>query len=59
LGYNWATLSLGDINTEIWSSRLGVGSKADNLAMLKKIVTKSKGVKTDANWQNLLRKAMA
>jgi hypothetical protein len=26
-GYNWATLLLGDINTETWSSRLGVGRK--------------------------------
>jgi hypothetical protein len=32
-GYNWATLSLGDINTETRSSRLGVGRKADNLAL--------------------------
>jgi hypothetical protein len=34
---NWATLSLGDINTEIWSSRLrggGVGLKLDDLALL-------------------------
>jgi hypothetical protein len=31
-GYNWATLSPGVINTEVWSSRLGVGSEADNLA---------------------------
>jgi hypothetical protein len=31
-GYNWATLSLGDINTGTWSSRLGVGHKADYLA---------------------------
>jgi hypothetical protein len=26
-GYNWVTLSLGNINTETWSSRLGVGSR--------------------------------
>jgi hypothetical protein len=32
-GYNWATLSLGDINTETLSSRLGVGRKADDLAL--------------------------
>jgi hypothetical protein len=45
-GYNWATLSLGGINTETWSSRLGVGCKADDLAQLKKIiVTKSRKVK--------------
>jgi hypothetical protein len=32
-GYNWATLSLGDIHTEIWSSRLGIGLKAEGLAL--------------------------
>jgi hypothetical protein len=32
-GYNWAILSLGDINTETWFFRLGVGSKPDNLAL--------------------------
>jgi hypothetical protein len=26
-GYNWATQSPGDINTETWSSRLGVGAQ--------------------------------
>jgi hypothetical protein len=26
-GCNWATLSLEDINTEIWSSRLGLGAR--------------------------------
>jgi hypothetical protein len=29
-GYKWATQSPGDINMEIWSSRLGVGRRADN-----------------------------
>jgi hypothetical protein len=29
-GYNWATLSPGVINTETWSSRLGVGHGANN-----------------------------
>jgi hypothetical protein len=38
-GYNWSTLLLGDMKTEIWSSRLGVGCKDENLA-LKNIVTK-------------------
>jgi hypothetical protein len=28
-----STLSLGSINTETWSSRLGVGRKADALAL--------------------------
>jgi hypothetical protein len=30
-GYNWATLTSEVINTEAWSSRLGVGCEADNL----------------------------
>jgi hypothetical protein len=29
-GYNWATLPLWDINTETWSSRMGVGRGANN-----------------------------
>jgi hypothetical protein len=29
-GYNWATQSLGYINMETWSSRLGVGRGADD-----------------------------
>jgi hypothetical protein len=29
-GYNWTTLPLGDINTETWSSRVGVGCGANN-----------------------------
>jgi hypothetical protein len=46
-GYNWVTLFLGDINTGNWSSRLGVGSKADDLAVQKKnAVSKSKDMKT-------------
>jgi hypothetical protein len=32
-GYSWATLSLGGINTEAWSSSLGVGREADNLTL--------------------------
>jgi hypothetical protein len=28
-----ATLSLGDINTETWSSRLRVGGKTDDLSL--------------------------
>jgi hypothetical protein len=32
-GYNWATLSLGNMNTNTWSSRLGVGHKTDDLYM--------------------------
>jgi hypothetical protein len=29
--YNWATVSHGDINTDTWSSRLGVGRRPKNL----------------------------
>jgi hypothetical protein len=29
-GYSWATLSLGDVNSETWLSRLGVGRGANN-----------------------------
>jgi hypothetical protein len=29
-GYNWVTQSPGDIDMEIWSSRLGVGRGADD-----------------------------
>jgi hypothetical protein len=47
-GYNWATLSLGDINTETRSSRLGVGHKDDGLALqIKNIIAKSKEMKTE------------
>jgi hypothetical protein len=34
-GYNWATLSRGDINIETRPSRLGVGRKANNSALKK------------------------
>jgi hypothetical protein len=48
LRYNWTTLSLGYINTKTWSSRLGIGCKADNLALNKIIVAKSIDVKANA-----------
>jgi hypothetical protein len=32
-GYSWVTLSLGVINTEAWSSRLGVGRWTNNPAL--------------------------
>jgi hypothetical protein len=35
-GYSWANLSPGGINTEAWSSMLGVGREADNLALQKR-----------------------
>jgi hypothetical protein len=41
-GYNWVTLSLWDINTGTWYSRL-------KTLLCKKIVTKSKEVKTRCN----------
>jgi hypothetical protein len=39
-GYNWATLPMEDINTEAWSSRVGVGRGATTLPCKKKIVEK-------------------
>jgi hypothetical protein len=32
-GYNWVTLSLADINTEDWSSKLGVGTRFITLSI--------------------------
>jgi hypothetical protein len=43
-GYNWATLSLGDINTGTLSSRLGFGHKADDCSVKKIIAAKYKEV---------------
>jgi hypothetical protein len=48
-GYNWATLSLGYINTVTWSSRLGVGRRADEYVLKKYIIAKSTKVKTRCN----------
>lgn len=48
-GYNWATMSLGNINIETWPSRLGDGRKTDRDPLSKKkknIVANSKDVKT-------------
>jgi hypothetical protein len=39
--YSWAILYPGDINTEAWSSRLGVGREADNLTLYKEICWES------------------
>jgi hypothetical protein len=39
-GYNWATLPLGDINTEAWTSRVGVGRGA-NLTLEKRKLLRS------------------
>jgi hypothetical protein len=44
-GYNWATLSLGDINKRTWS----LGSRLTTLLCKKIIVAKSKEVKTGYN----------
>jgi hypothetical protein len=35
-GHNWTTLSMENTNTETWSSRLGIGRKADALVLQKK-----------------------
>jgi hypothetical protein len=32
-GYSWANLSPGDVYTETWSSRLGVGRGAGNVIL--------------------------
>jgi hypothetical protein len=48
-GYNWATLSLWDMNTETWPSQLGVGCKADGFVRKKIIVMKLKEVETGSN----------
>jgi hypothetical protein len=48
--YNWTTLSLGNINTGTWSSRLGSWTKGwTNLFCEKNIVAKSNEVKTRCN----------
>jgi hypothetical protein len=40
--YNWATQSPGDTNIETWSSRLGVGRRADDPTPEKTTVRKPK-----------------
>jgi hypothetical protein len=47
--YNWATQSPGDINMEIWSSRLGVGAQGYQLCLNKKF----KGYRNLSNWKLL------
>jgi hypothetical protein len=62
LRYNWATLSLVDINTPTgtWYSRLGGGMGRLTTLLFKKItVTKPKEVKTRSNLAESLRKSMA
>jgi hypothetical protein len=39
-GYNWATLPLGDINTEAWSSEMGLDVRLTTVPCKKKIVEK-------------------
>jgi hypothetical protein len=63
-GYNWRSVSLGDLNEEIWSSVLGVEREADKLTLQNNYCCSCKYLKTAwANsrqtWQNLLRKGMA
>jgi hypothetical protein len=40
-GYNWATLPVGDINTEAWSSGMGVGRGATTLPCKKRKLLRS------------------
>jgi hypothetical protein len=40
-GYNWATLLLGYINTEAWSSGMGIGRGANNSTLLKRKLLRS------------------
>jgi hypothetical protein len=49
LGYNLATLSVGGINTETWSSGLGVRRKAKDPVCKRIIVAKCREVKTGCN----------
>jgi hypothetical protein len=44
--YNWATLSLGNINTGTWPSRFGLDARLMTLLCKEIIVVKSKEVKT-------------
>jgi hypothetical protein len=49
-GCNWATPSLGNVNTETWSPRLGGRTQGCRTTLLsKKNVIKSKEVKTGCN----------
>jgi hypothetical protein len=49
-GYNWATLSLADINTETWSSWLGGWTQGRRPCFVNKFfVVKSKEVNTGYN----------
>jgi hypothetical protein len=50
LGYSWATLSPGIINTETWSSRLGVGRWTNNSTPQKGYVTKPHKRSQGPNW---------
>jgi hypothetical protein len=52
-GYNWATLLLGDINTQTWYSRLD--ARLMTLHCKKITVAKSKEVRT--GWSNLIDKS--
>jgi hypothetical protein len=45
-GYNWATLSIGEMNSVIWPSRMGVGGRLTTIHCRKITVAKSKELKT-------------
>jgi hypothetical protein len=47
--YNLATLILGNVGRETWSSRLGVGRKVDYFAFKRIIVAKSKEIELGFN----------
>jgi hypothetical protein len=60
-GYHRATLFLGDINTGMWYSRLGVGRKIEDIVLLKipsyEIQTrKTRWSNSRQIWQNILKK---
>jgi hypothetical protein len=47
------------MNAGTWSSRLGVGRKADDCSVKKLLLRNPKKWKPDAIWQRLLKKVMA
>jgi hypothetical protein len=48
-GYNWDNLSIGDINAETWSSKLGVDARLKSLLCRKITVAKFRFLKTGCN----------
>jgi hypothetical protein len=56
-GYNWATLFLGDINTETSPPGLGLDARLMTLLCKKITVVKSKEVKSDGLIHNRIGKS--